>query len=266
MPPTIAAVTPTVCALLGIEPPRLSSEPPLPRITCATPIERCLIYAPDALGMHLWRRCPELAAEVEHHAPLRVELESVLPSVTPVCFASMFTGAPPARHGIQTYVKPQLLADTLFDALLRAGKRVAIVTVHHSSIDIIFRGRALDHFSEDYDPQVTQRTLELLERDEHDFILAYHQEYDDLLHKTEPFSERCIAAMRRHVAAFAQLAQAADKAWGGSSADQRAARRYALAFCPDHGAHLDPRTSHGTHGSNLPEDMELAHWWRVVGK
>jgi hypothetical protein len=182
-----------------------------------------------------------------------VQLRAELPSKTPVCFASMFTGAAPAAHGIRQYDKPVLTCDTLFDTLLSAGRRVAIVAVKDSSIDLIFRQRELDHFSEDYDPEVTARTLALLEQNEHHFILAYHQEYDDTLHRTTPFGAEALEAARRHVAAFAELADAARECWRDHS--------HAIAFTPDHGAHIDPESGQGTHGLDLPDDLDVWHYW-----
>ena len=136
---------------------------------------------------------------------------------------------------------------------MKSRGRVAIVTVRDSSIDLIFRQRELDHFSEDYDPEVTARTLALIERDVHHFILAYHQEYDDTLHRTTPFCDETLAAARRHVASFAELADAARMHWRDSC--------YAVAFTPDHGAHVDEGTGRGTHGSSLPDDLDVWHYW-----
>jgi hypothetical protein len=167
----------------------------------------------------------------------------------------MFTGRPPASHGIRTYEKPVLRCETLFDRLVSAGKRVAIVAVRDSSIDRIFRGRAIDYFSERYDPEVTERTLRLLEEDRHDFVLAYHQEYDDTLHRTTPRSEEAVEALKKHVDAFVRLARAAHEHW--------APYDRVLGFVPDHGAHVDPQTGKGTHGLDIPEDMEVRHFYGV---
>jgi hypothetical protein len=258
----IAAVTPTICRLLHIAPPALCTATPLPDVLHAAqaalqdrPVQRMLVYAPDAVGRHLLDRDPGAEAELKACAPVEVRLSSVMPSVTPVCFATMFTGGLPAEHGIQRYEKPRLECDTLFDALLRAGKRVAIVAVKRSSIDIIFRGRELDYFSEEYDAEVTTRAFELLARDSHDFILAYHQEYDDLLHRTQPFSPAGLAAFQRHCHSFSQLCAWAHKHWAGFD--------HAVAFTPDHGAHLDPSTGHGMHGMDLAADRDLSHYWSI---
>jgi hypothetical protein len=51
------------------------------------------------------------------------------------------TGAQPQVHGIQKKEKPVLTCDTIFDALIRSGKKIAIVAVKGSSIDLIFRKR-----------------------------------------------------------------------------------------------------------------------------
>jgi len=258
--PTIAAVTPTLCRLFGVAPPALCDAPPLATVLDAAaarlgsrPLDRCLLYAPDAIGEHLEAALPDLFPEVARHAPVRARLRSVLPPKTPVCFASMFTGALPEAHGIRQYERPVLRADTLFDALARAGRRVAIAAVADSSVDRIFRERPLDYFSESYDAEVTARVHALLAEDAHDLIVAYHQEYDDSLHAGTPFSQAALAAARRHAAAFGEQAGAAAQRWDG--------RAWALLFAPDHGAHLDPATGGGTHGLDIPEDMEVSHFW-----
>lgn len=261
---SIQGVTPTLCRLFGIKPPALCAAPPLDLVLRAAQeklggarIARCLVYAPDAIGDHLRAGYPALFAELARIAPIAASLHSVFPPKTPVCFASMFTGAAPADHGIRQYEQPVLQCDTLFDALVRAGRRAAIVAVADSSIDRIFRGRDLNYFSELYDPEVTARAIELIVADRHDFILAYHQEYDDVLHETTPFSDAAALAFRRHVEAFGELVEAADRHW----------RRHdrVVVLAPDHGAHLDRSSMTGAHGDDIPEDMELTHSYRLTG-
>jgi hypothetical protein len=257
-------VTPTLCRLLGLDVPALCAVPPLDLVLRAAEarlggsrIERCLIYAPDAIGDHLQAGYPRLFSEIARLAPVTVPLRAVFPPKTPVCFASMFTGAAPAAHGIRQYEQPVLRCDTLFDALVRAGRRVAIVAVTGSSIDRIFRERDLDYYSETYDQEVTARAMALLEADRHELILVYHQEYDDLLHETTPFSDGAILAFRHHVAAFGALVCAADKYW--------VCHDRVIIFAPDHGAHLDSKTMTGTHGEDIPQDMELTHFYSFAG-
>ena len=258
----ITSVTPTICKLMKIAPPSCSDGDIIQslieraEVKQISQIEKCLLYAPDAIGTHLYKKYSDLFAGVLQHAPIEVSLCSVVPPKTPVCFASMFTGAMPDMHGIQEYKKPVLKCDTLFDALIRGGKKVAIVAVANSSIDCIFRDRKIDYFSEIYDEQVTSRAIQLIEANEHDFIVAYHQEYDDTLHKSTPESEEAIEAVKNHVDSFVKIAKYCELAW----------RKYdrLIMFTPDHGAHVDPDTGRGTHGKDIPEDMEICHFCNIA--
>jgi hypothetical protein len=216
-------------------------------------VEKCLVYAPDAIGRVFLERHPQVLSTVSHVAPVVVPMRSVFPPKTPVCFASMFTGAPPEIHGIRAYERPVLKCDTLFDALIGGGKSPSIVTVEDSSVDIIFRGRDMDYFSESCDGEVTERVLGLLDDDRHDFILAYHQAYDDMLHEGAPWGPEALAAVECHIAAFTRMAAAARRCWKG--------RAGLIAFAPDHGAHVDPESGRGTHGDDIPEDMDVLHFF-----
>lgn len=258
--PDLTSITPTLCALLGIAPPALAQSPAFPAVLAAhqaaldgRPVQRLLIFAPDALGRWLMdKHVAGFQTAPGSLAPIRVELQSVLPTVTPVCFSSIFTGAYPAQHGIQKYERPLQRTDSFFDALVRAGKRCAIVAVVDCSMDIIFRERAIDYFTEPDDDAVRERGLELVKAGQHDVVVAYQCGYDDMLHQTVPESPECLAALQQHLGSFAELTAAAEANWD---------RDWAVCFIPDHGSHIDPQSGKGTHGSDLPADKELAHWW-----
>jgi len=257
---TLCTVTPTLCALLGAEAPSFTSGAisrkviqEAERVLGKALVQRCLVFAPDAMGSHLRTINPGIYQPVMTLAPLELSLRAVLPPKTPVCFASMFTGLIPDMHGIRSYEKPVLACETLFDTLAPAGLRMAIVAVEDSSIDLIFRGRQVDYFTEEYDQQVVIRVLSLLEKGSHDFILAYCQEYDDALHRTDPYSSEALKAAEHHISDFARLSEAVDLYWGSFNR--------ILLFAPDHGAHIDAQKGNGTHGDDIPEDMEVSHFW-----
>ncbi len=259
---SITSVTPTICALFGIKPPRTCGEAPNASVLAYArrklgggKVEKALIYAPDAIGEGLYREYIREFSGVKKIAPYEVEMKSVIPTWTPVCFSSMFTGAQPAVHGITKYEKPVLSVDTLFDALAREGRSVAIVAVAGSSIDLVFRKRKIDYYTEEYDPQVEARVLDLLKSKDHDLILAYHQEYDDLMHGSTPRDPKAIEAFRRHLRSFEALASAFN--------GKHASSNRAIAFTPDHGTHIDPATGKGTHGTDSPDDMDVCHFWGV---
>ncbi len=258
--PMLTTITPTLYALMGIELPSISTKQTLNKIISigkerlsSSHLEKALIYAPDAIGATFLDDHEELAKKIEKIAPYKVEVCSVFPPKTPICFASMFTGAQPDVHGITAYKRPVLECETVFDVLIHAGKKVAIVAVKNSSIDLIFKGREMVYYSEYYDPQVIVRAIELIKSDIYDFIVVYNQEYDDMLHETTPSSPQCINASKHYIESFELLKQAIDNYW------QKYNRM--IAFMPDHGAHIDPETGKGTHGLNIPQDMRVYHFF-----
>ncbi|MBY0414678.1 MAG: alkaline phosphatase family protein [Bdellovibrionales bacterium] len=252
---SLRSFTPTLCRAMNVIAPKFAVlDPYLDLKQFTGKIEKALIYCPDAFGYHALKKLPELHAKILESSTHQTELQSIHPSVTPVCFASLFTGGTPEEHGIEKYSKPVLTCDTLFDALIRSGKKVAIISVKNSSIDLIFKERALDYYSMDYDPLVSMKALELLAKNEHDVIVVYHQEYDDLLHDSGLFSELAIKALEHHADSWEMLVRKAKEAWG---------KNFLVAFTPDHGGHIEGDQGLGNHGENIPEDMELRHFFHI---
>jgi hypothetical protein len=258
----LRSVTPTICSLLEVDPPHSVEVGAIESVMSVVeglclddPIERILIYNPDAIGRRIIEKYAGDFKSVIGTAPIEVELRSIFPPVTPVCFASMYTGANPSVHGIDRYKRPVVETDSLFDCLPRAGKKVAIVAIRDCSLDLIFRNRNIDYCIEETDQAVIERTIELIEADAHDVIVSYNLEYDQLLHRTGPDSPECIAAMRRHIVSFTELASHCQGRWEG--------RTWAVAFAPDHGGHDTPEEGGGSHGLDIPEDMNLMHFWGV---
>src|SRR5699024_11009815 len=108
--------------------------------------DRVMIYNPDCIPMWLYQKYTEKFAPVLAATQLTVPVATVMPSVTPVCFGTMYTGAMPAVHGIRSYTKPVITIDSLFDSLRRSGKRVALSAVAESSMALIFQNRDIDYF------------------------------------------------------------------------------------------------------------------------
>ena len=108
--------------------------------------DRIFMYNPDAVAQWIYEKYPRLIREVEAATELALPMACVMPSVTPVCFGTMYTGAQPSVHGIQKYEKPVIKIDTLFDAMLRAGKKCAIVAQKKCSMGMIFLERNMDYY------------------------------------------------------------------------------------------------------------------------
>ncbi len=257
----IRSVTPTICALLSANLPESNQcsafEEVLFREGFAgvNTVERLLVYNPDAVGRRMVEKYSSEFELVRTTAPIEINLQSMFPPVTPVCFASMYTGANPEVHGIDRYMRPIVKTDSIFDILPKEGKKAAIVANRDCSMDLIFRERNIDYCIEETDQAVIDRTITLIEADKHDLIVSYNLEYDQLLHRTGPESPDCLKAMRKHINSFEELSEACKSKWKDCS--------WGIVFAPDHGGHDTPETGGGDHGLDVPEDMELIHFWGV---
>ena len=248
----------TAAALLGFEAPQGADVPEsivlhaAERVFHGEKAERLLLYNPDAVALWIYQKYTARFEPVLLHTQLDLPVRSVMPSVTPVCFASMYAGVTPDVHGIQAYVKPVLRVQTLFDAALAAGKRPVIVSTAGDSISKIFLERRMDYFIYDTPDECNAKAVELMQRDEHDLIVVYNGNYDGTMHRFGPESPEALAALDDNANAFAMLSGAAAKFWDN--------RRYGVAFLPDHGCHeIDGGC--GSHGLDMPEDMNIIHFY-----
>ena len=180
-----------------------------------------------------------------------------MPSVTPVCFGTMYTGAMPAVHGIRSYTKPVITIDSLFDSLRRSGKRVALSAVAESSMALIFQNRDIDYFLTPYDGEATEKGLELIASGNYDVVVVYNQEYDDMIHDTVPESPQAMAAVDHHIEAFTRLTAAVREHWADSNS--------LVVWATDHGNHID-WDGHGNHGEYRPEDINVMHFYGAYPK
>jgi len=254
----------TVCASLsyamGIAPPAKAAAPN-PVITeyvdkafNGKKADRIFMYNPDAVAEWIFRKYHELVAEVENNADIETPIRTVMPSVTPVCFATMYTGTQPEVHGIRKYEKPILKAETIFDRLIEEGKKVAIIAIRGGSMGTIFGERNIDYFLYDNIPDINAKAVELILRDEHDFIIAYNEDYDYNMHKTGPESKESLGALRCNAKAFAMFNKLIKNHWQKHNTF--------VGFAMDHGCHeIDGGA--GSHGLDMPEDINIVHYFKA---
>lgn len=245
-----------VARAMGIERPKQAQQPDetlcgLVEDLCKEPIERTLIYNPDAVGQCLAEKYPQLFASVRRETQLTLPFRAVMPSYTPVCFGTMYTGALPEVHGIREYAKPVISIDSLFDSALRAGKKVAIVAVEGSSMAHIYNDRALDYYIMPYDEQVRDQALKLIEEDRYDLISVYTQEYDDVMHRTGVESPESMMALQHQIDIFEALTAKIHHCWKNHTV--------LYTFSPDHGIHQQ-EDGHGNHGTDHPLDLNILHY------
>lgn len=216
------------------------------------PVQRVLLYNPDAIALWHYQKYTARFLPVLCHTQLAIPVESVMPSVTPVCFASMYSGLMPADHGIQAYVKPILQLETLFDAAIAAGKRPIIISTEGDSITKIFLERQMDYIVCQTPDECNEQALRIIKQNAHDLIVVYNGNYDATMHRWGPESAEALAQLDHNATSFDTLCRAAAQHWHD--------RSYLTAFLPDHGCHeIDDNL--GSHGLNMPEDMHIVHFY-----
>ncbi|MBQ3865914.1 MAG: alkaline phosphatase family protein [Clostridia bacterium] len=260
---SITSVCAALCAGMGIEPPK-EAAPANEALTAylaqqlaGEKLDRVIMYNPDAIGEWVMEKYPDLFRSVTLCAGVFVPLETVMPSVTPVCFGSLYTGAYPEVHGIQKYEKPVIRIDSIFDALIRAGKKPAIVAYNNSSMGKIFLERKMDYFVTKGLDAANAVARELILRDEYDFLAIYNGNYDKYMHRCGPEGVKALGEADANAHVFGEICETVRSRWQG--------HRTLVGFAMDHGCHAVPdnETKPGNHGKAIPEDLFIRHYYRV---
>ena len=216
---------------------------------------RAFFYNPDAIGMWLYRKYQERFSELEKRIQLRMKIHTVYPPVTPVCFGTMYTGLAPQKHGIMKYRKPVLQVDTVFDYLVKAGKKAAIISTEGDSISRIFLGRNIDYFIYPTVEECNDKALDLIEKDKYDLMVLYNGNYDYMMHRFGPEGSRALEALDQNIEMFLKIYDRIKESWKKHPA--------VLAFAPDHGCHRKFMFM-GSHGAEIPADMETIHFYSFI--
>lgn len=218
-------------------------------------VTRIFMYNPDAISQWIYQKYQHMFTEAQQRSDIEVPFCSVMPSVTPVCFGTMYTGAQPEIHGIQGYVKPVIKIDTIFDALIRNGKKVAIVSTAGDSLSQIFLERGMDYYIYDTLEQVNAKACDLIMKDQHDFIVVYNGNYDTYMHKYGPESNEALGELRSNIHAFSTFWELISEHWKDHDT--------LIGFAMDHGCHeIDGNC--GSHGLDMEEDLNIVHLYKVI--
>lgn len=227
----------------------------LDEILSGQKVTRIFMYNPDAIAQWIYHKYPHMFAEAKQRTDIEIPLCTVMPSVTPVCFGTMYTGAQPEIHGIKGYIKPVIQIDTLFDALIRSGKKAAIVSTTGDSMSKIFLERDMDYYIYDTVEQVNAKTCDLIIENQYDFIAVYNANYDSYMHKYGPESNEALGELRSNVRTFGMFSELITEHW----------KKYntLIGFAMDHGCHeIDGNC--GSHGLDMEEDINITHFYKVL--
>ena len=265
----LTSIRPTVEALLGLKTTRTTDfdVKPVERVLTMAKLkfgerkqrvidcDRVFLYHPDAVASWVYENHISIFRPLTSRAGLSCDMLAMQPPVTPVCFASMYTGKEPSEHGIKEYRKPVLKVNTVFDDLAAAGLKVAVVCTSGDSVAEIFKERAIDYYIYDKMEHCNMKALELIEEDRHDMIVLYNGNYDEAMHQKGPESRQALQALRENVGTFCQIHDAVQKHWTSHNT--------VLGFVTDHGCHKK-LFGRGDHGKNIPEDRNIKHFYSFI--
>ena len=216
--------------------------------------DRIFMYNPDAIAQWICEKYPDFLKEVTARTDLQLPLRSVMPSVTPVCFGTMYTGAQPEVHCIRKYEKPVITIDTIFDALIRAGKKPVIIAYGNCSLSKIYLERDMDYYILGSVAEVNAKAAQLIMEDKHDFYVVYNGNYDSVMHKKAPESSHSLGELRINSHAYAMFDYLISTHWNN--------HRTLMGFAMDHGCHeIDEDL--GSHGLDMPEDLNILHFYKA---
>lgn len=214
--------------------------------------DRVFMYNPDAVALWLYQKYTSLFLPACVSSDVALPMLSVMPSVTPVCFASIYTGLIPEAHGIRKYEKPVLSVPTVFDVLAKAGKKCAIVSTAGDSISCIFLNRDMDYFIYPTVDEVNEKARELIDGDAYDLIVVYNGNYDSTMHKNGPEAQVSLDVLKTNCEVYQDYVRQIETAWKKHNV--------LYAFAPDHGCHeIDGEC--GSHGLDMQEDMNIIHFY-----
>lgn len=244
-------LAPTVAALLGLPAPASATGAPATEVLAdVTAAPRVALLAPDALGRYpfgLWQH--EMPFLSGLHERVSLTLRSIMPSITPVNFAGMVTGADLSVHGIQRFTD-DFRCETLFDVVrAHGGVSAGVGQKGYTGSELL--GRSADLWGKadsNTDDEVMQLALGYAHRQQPQFLIVQLGSTDDIFHKHGPTSPQVVPVLRAMDGRLERMV------------GELRALGYAVLVTADHGQH-DSDGGGGTHGSDADEDTLVPLTW-----
>jgi predicted AlkP superfamily pyrophosphatase or phosphodiesterase len=212
--------------------------------------KRVAVIVLDAFGVATWRRLQELTPNFNllAHQHL-VHIRSVMPSKTPVNFATIATGAPSEIHKIRDRSE-SLTIETIFHVVSAASMKSAAVGRAKSTMGILlskfadYKGIAPSNTDE----ELVQLGIEIITEKSPEYILMQLLDVDDTGHKFGLDGEeirKAVSEIDRHLGELLyHLAEAG----------------YGVMVLADHGAHQ--KDGIATHDGTKEDDLIVPLVWR----
>lgn len=243
----------TVCKVLGVRSTKSAAGPPIEMIieTLSGSL-RLLVIVIDAFGASTWEAARDLTPNFNNIAEIhQTRLKSVMPSITPVNFATMLTGASPETHKIRDRTQ-ELRFETIFEVLRGVEKCSATAARELSSLGILISPFADKPglASSNTDIEVTEISIQAIQ--EHvDLIWVHLLDVDDAGHSSGPMSDESMTAAGNADRNLGKILQKASS------------NGYSVIVLADHGQHTVVRDGviQGTHGTDMIEDIIVPIVW-----
>jgi predicted AlkP superfamily pyrophosphatase or phosphodiesterase len=247
-------LAPTICTILNLNIPKNAESNHLQEIIeYMENIERLVVVVEDAFGVSTWEKAWEYSPFFNTISAIHyTHLCSVMPSITPVNFATMLTGASPESHKIRNRTE-KLELETIFDTLRAEGKTSATAARSLSSLGLLispFADKAGIAIS-NTDDEV--RNIANMHLNNHvDLVWVQLLDIDDTSHKYGPHSFETMKAVKRADSNLKQIGETAYR------------EDYGIISLADHGQHTVTKKTgetEGTHGTNSFEDLIVPLVW-----
>jgi len=249
------SVAPTVAAILGIPSPASAETGCIENtVLDLKGVKGVAVLAIDALGYEIFNyfkdhmHCLKSIFE-KNPATIR----SIMPSITPVNFSCMITGASQEVHKVTSRFS-NIECESLFDVLRRNGmKSAGLGRKDYTGNELL--GRHADYSAEgkaENDEEVEKIFNEYLKTIKPEFIIIQYGGTDDSFHKYGPYSDEAREAVIK-----ADL-------WLSRCIENLKAESYGIMILADHGQHNNEDKSIsllGIHGSDTDEDRIVPFTW-----
>lgn len=222
-------------------------------VTSLDSIQQLVVVIIDSFGISTWQhskhQTPTFNAIAEKHL---ISLKAVTPTITPVNFATMLTGAHPLNHQITDRTQ-SLRLETLFHVLRENDKTSATAARTRSTLGLLISPFA-DYpllAESNTDQEVLEFAIQLLHK-QVNLLWIQFLDVDDTSHSFGPYSKENIKAsgvIDSYLRTICETAYITN---------------YGLIVAADHGHHnvSDKTGQHiGKHGTGMKEDTDVPVVW-----
>ena len=253
---SMTQILPTVIEILGLSLPAQSDTNVIQEIIYdLSGYNKIAIVVTDGLGLFAWQQwdinMPFLRSMLNRHS---IVIRSIMPSITPVNFAAMVTGAKLAVHSVKQ-MDNTFTCETIFDVLRKKGKRSAGIGLEKYTGSNLL-GRHSDIWGNGgngLDNDIEKIIIEISEKEVPDYLIAQLGIIDDVFHQYGPSSPSVVPMLKDTDLRLERLVKHLKNL------------DYGVIILSDHGQHDVPDAAggehRGVHGTVSNEDCLVPCTW-----